>query len=492
MSTAGLRYRRVIRGWLIAIAGVSLLAPAPVWPQDAASGVRWVVSRGQAPPAAWGVYDLKSQEWVDQASGRWGSASAPPGQYSIFVRWTPEEPLEWWAMVEVYDGTFTPLQSRQPLALFNGIAQLVQNAYVEPPGMDRALDGALVAMLESLDPFSSYVNADTLKALDHERGASPGLIVNKLFGYLHVVSVVEGSPADQAGLFTGTLIESIDGTTTAFMSLWEAEQRLKGPPGTRVELRVVRSRSSEPVQLGLLRDLHDPPDVSAESLEDGIVRLHLPHLNTGVSRSLGSILSEIDNPQTRGLIVDLRGTAQGLLTESVASADLFLDEGATIMALSGRGTPTQEFVAEQGVALAGVPMMVLIDRGTSGAAEILAAALQDHGRAETLGMRSIGKGGVQERQLLDDGSVLFLTTRNVVRSTGSPLQSSNLRESGIRPSLRWPDQDWEIQYYFDHLPDGDGFDPEFHRDLRRAIQEEQLRKAIEKIREAIRTRKRAA
>ena len=294
-----------------------------------------------------------------------------------------------------------PLQSRRPLALFNGIAQLVQNAYVEPPRMERALDGALVAMLESLDPYSSYVNADTFKALDNQHQGSPGLIVNKLFGYLHVVSVVEGSPADEAGLFTGTLVESINGTTTAFMSLWEAEQRLKGPPDTRVELRVVRTRSSEPVQLHLLRSLADPPDVAAEPLEDGIVRLHLPHLRAGVALALESILSQIDNSQTRGLIVDLRGTAQGLLKESVESADLFLDAGANIMTLSGREGPNEEFVAEQGVALTDVPMVVLIDRGTSGAAEILAAAREDHGRAETLGMRSIGNGGVQERQDLE-------------------------------------------------------------------------------------------
>ena len=231
---------------------LSLLTSTPLWGQEASSGVRWVVSQGQIPPVAWGVYDLQSRKWVNQASGRWGSASAPPGQYSVYVRWTPDTPLQWWAMVEVYDGTFTPLPSRQPLALFNGIAQLVQNAYVEPPRMERALDGALVAMLESLDPYSSYVSADTFKALDHQYQASPGLIVNKLFGYLYVVSVVEGSPADEAGLYTGTLVESINGTTTAFMSLWEAEQRLKGPSGTRVELRVVplpqqRAGSTGPV-----------------------------------------------------------------------------------------------------------------------------------------------------------------------------------------------------------------------------------------------------
>ena len=471
---------------------LSLLTSTPLWGQEASSGVRWVVSQGQIPPVAWGVYDLQSRKWVNQASGRWGSASAPPGQYSVYVRWTPDTPLQWWAMVEVYDGTFTPLPSRQPLALFNGIAQLVQNAYVEPPRMERALDGALVAMLESLDPYSSYVSADTFKALDHQYQASPGLIVNKLFGYLYVVSVVEGSPADEAGLYTGTLVESINGTTTAFMSLWEAEQRLKGPSGTRVELRVVRSRSSEPVQLGLLRNLLNPRDVSVQPLEDGIVRLHLPHLGAGVALALESILSEIDNPQTSGLIVDLRGTAQGLLKESVESADLFLDEGATIMTLSGRGGRSEEFVAEKGVALADVPMVVLIDRGTSGAAEILAAALQDHGRAETLGVRSIGNGGLQERQDLEDGAVLLLTTQNVVRSTGSPLQSKDLRKSGIAPSLRWPDQNWEMQYYYDHLPKGDAFDLESHRDLHKAILEEQLRKAIEGIRNAIQANKKAA
>ena len=246
--------RKLFPRWLTAVAIVFLPGWTPLWPQGASSGVRWVVSQEQIPPVAWGVYDLQSRKWVNQASGRWGSASAPPGQYSVYVRWKADAPLEWWAMVEVYDGTFTPLPSRQPLALFNGIAQLVQNAYVEPPRMARALDGALVAMLESLDPYSSYVNADTFKALDHPHQASPGLIVNKLFGYLHVISVVEGSPADEAGLFTGTLVESINGTTTAFMSLWEAQQRLKGPPGSSVELRVVPSGSSfqsrQPAQPG--------------------------------------------------------------------------------------------------------------------------------------------------------------------------------------------------------------------------------------------------
>ena len=492
MTTSDWLHRKPLLRGLTAVLILFLLVWTPLWAQDAPSGVRWVVSQGQIPPVAWGVYDLESQRWVNRASGRWGSASAPPGQYSVYVRWTPESPLEWWAMVEVYDGTFTPLQTRQPLALFSGIAQLVQNAYVEPPRMEQALDGALVAMIESLDPYSSYVNAATFKALDHGHQASPGLIVNKLFGYLYVVSVVEGSPAEEAGLYTGTLIESINGTTTAFMSLWEAEQRLKGPPDTRVELRVVRARSSEPVQLHLLRSLANPPDVAAEPMEDGIVRLHVPHLGAGVALALESILSEIDNPQTRGLIVDLRGTAQGLLKESVDSADLFLDEGATIMTLSGRGGRSEEFVAEKGVVLADVPMVVLIDRGTSGAAEILAAALEDHGRAETLGMRSIGNGGVQERQDLEDGAVLLLTTRKVVRSTGSPLQSEDLRKSGIKPSLRWPDQNWEMQYYYDHLPAGDAFDLESHRDLRKAILEEQLRKAIERIRDAIQTVKKAA
>ena len=148
MTTDGLLCRKLLPRRLTAVLILFLLASTHLWPQEASSGVRWVVSQEQIPPVAWGVYDLQSRKWVNQAEGRWGSASAPPGQYSVYVRWTPETPLEWWAMVEVYDGTFTPLQSRRPLALFNGIAQLVQNAYVEPPRMERALDGALVAMLE--------------------------------------------------------------------------------------------------------------------------------------------------------------------------------------------------------------------------------------------------------------------------------------------------------------------------------------------------------
>ena len=302
MTTSGWLHRKFLLSGLTAVLILFLLAWTPLWAQDAPSGVRWVVSQGQIPPVAWGVYDLESRRWVNRASGRWGSASAPPGQYSVYVRWTPESPLEWWAMVEVYDGTFTPLQTRQPLALFSGIAQLVQNAYVEPPRMRQALDGALVAMIESLDPYSSSVNAATFKALDHGHQASPGLIVNKLFGYLYVVSVVEGSPAEQAGLYTGTLIESINGTTTAFMSLWEAEQRLKGPPDTRVELRVVRARSSEPVQLHLLRSLANPPDVAAEAMEDGIVRLHVPQ--PGSRRCAGSGIDPLRDRQSPNQRID--------------------------------------------------------------------------------------------------------------------------------------------------------------------------------------------
>ncbi len=471
---------------------VILLSTGPGLAQPATSGVRWVTSQDQQPPDAWGVYDLESRKWVNQASKQWGSASVPPGQYSIYLRWKPDDQLIWWTTLKVYDGTFTPVDSRQHLALLNGIAQLVKHAYVEPPPMESAVNGALVSMLESIDSYSSYVNAATYKSLDHGQQASPGLIVSKRFGYLYVVSVVEGSSADQSGLYSGSLIESIQGTTTAFMSLWEAEQRLKGVPGSKVEIRVILSRSAKPIQLTLEREVVEPSALSMSTLEGGITLLHLPHFNPGVAQELGAILAGLHPAQPRGLVIDLRGTAEGSLHESVETADLFLEPETTIMTLSARGNGPEEFTARAEATLAGVPIVVLIDRGTSGAAEVFAAALQDHGLAQTLGIRSNGEGGIQEKQTLEDGSVMILTTRQVLRSTGDPIQSTDARKSGINPSLRWPDLSFETRFYYDHLPAEGEVGPEFYRSLHQAIREEQVRKAIEIIHETLKTRKRAA
>jgi carboxyl-terminal processing protease len=375
------------------------------------------------------------------------------------------------------------------LEIFSSVLTKLENEYVEHPDLPRAINGALLGMLEMVDPFSSFVEQDIFSQLQVQAGenASPGMTLSKRSGYAYVVSIEAGSPAALAGIRSGDLVESVDGIITTEMSLWEVTARLKGRQGTNVSIRVVRPRRASPMEVTLRRGFSDPGSVKGTVIGKGIGLLDIPHLSGRVSESVVREIRLLGTAGVNGLLIDLRGTAGGLLDEAIAVADLFLVEGATIVSIAGRGGTKEEVVAKSDPVDDSLKLVVLVDGGTSGPAEVLATALVDHGKAAAIGLRTNGHGSLQERFDLADGSVVFLATRLLVRKDGRPLQGVRTRSSGLTPKLESPSPDFVSNFYLAHLGEeitGSELE-DFYRELSKAIEEEQLKNGIEEVRRRI-------
>ncbi len=382
------------------------------------------------------------------------------------------------------------------LSIFWDVFEKVRRDYVESPNMDRAVKGALQGMIESLDPYSSYIDSDSFRELSKRRGdgqAGTGMVLAKRFGYIYVVSVLPGSPAAKQGMRKEDLIESIEGQSTASMSLWEAESRLMGPEGSGVEVRVIRARRSEPVLVKLERGQVQRAAVSTKMLEPGVGLVKIPHFDRGVSEEVRSGLERLRSQELRGLLVDLRGTAQGEFAEAARVAGAFLPQESEVFTLKGREGKSRAVRSSGRPLTSGLALAVLVDSGTSGAAETLAAALQDHQSARIIGRRTNGQGAVQESFRLQDGSVLILSTQRAFRPSGAPIQGEGQRETGVKPDVRSPSQDFVTNFFYDNIPEGGTGEvgEEFYRKLDQAMDAEQLRTAIEMIRENLLNKKAA-
>ena len=375
------------------------------------------------------------------------------------------------------------------LEMFTTVLSRLKAEYVEEPHMGRAINGALLGMIEAVDPFSSFVEGDIFASLQEKEGAeaSAGLILSKRHGYGYVVSVVPGSPADDAGLRTGDIVESLEDRVTTEMSLWEIVHRLKGRQGTDVTIRVVRPRRSQPTEVKLTRAVTSLGGAQATVVEDSIGLLSIPHFNTGVSQDVRSRLQLLLGAGVDGILVDVRGSSDGTIEEASLIADLFLDRGQVIASLAGRGGTLREFLSEEEPLIGTQVVGLLVDGGTSGAAEVFSAALIDNQRVFSVGLRTNGHGTIQEKFELTAGSVIFLATRLIVRPNGEPIQGKTLRTSGLRPEKRSPTQDFVTNFYFENAKEelSEGNLEEFYRELEDAVVREQLERGLDEVRRRI-------
>ena len=375
------------------------------------------------------------------------------------------------------------------LEMFTTVLSRLKAEYVEEPDMDRAINGALLGMIEAVDPFSSFVQGDIFASLQQREGAvaSPGLILSKRHGYAYVVSVVPGSPAAEAGLRTGDIVESLEDRVTTEMSLWEIVNRLKGRQGTDVTIRVVRSRRSHPTEVQLTRAVTSPGGVQATVIEDSIGLLSIPHFHAGVSQEVRSRLQLLLAAGVEGILVDVRGSSGASIEEAAQVADLFLARGQVILRIADRSGTSGEFLSEQEPLIGAEVVGVLVDGGTSEAAEVFTAALIDNQRVFSVGLRTNGHGTIQEKFELADGSVMFLATKLMVRPNGEPIQGKTLRSSGVRPETRSPSQDFVTNFYLENAREefGEENAEEFYQDLEDAVVREQLERGLEEVRRRI-------
>jgi carboxyl-terminal processing protease len=325
--------------------------------------------------------------------------------------------------------------SLEAIGRFAEVYRLVKAAYVQPVSDEVLMEAAIHGLLSGLDPHSGYLDAETLEVLtDDTVGAYDGLGVEVLSGQgvIQVMSAMPDSPAARAGLVPGDFITHIDGAAVDRANLDTFVRKLRGRPGTRIELTLSREGEPAPRQVELVRARIRLSSVTAALVEPGYGHIHIAQCQQETERELRRRLAQLDRESggLRGLVLDLRGNPGGALDAAIAISDLFLAQGR-IVSVDGRLPETrQSYDAHPGEPWERLPLAVLIDAGTASAAEIIAAALQSHGRAVVLGQRSYGKGSVQNVFSLDGSHAVRLTTARYFTADGRSIQAE-----GVRPDI---------------------------------------------------------
>ncbi|MCL4523492.1 MAG: S41 family peptidase [Acidobacteria bacterium] len=326
------------------------------------------------------------------------------------------------------------------LGVFTEVLQHIQQDYVEEPNLQQVTSGALHGLLESLDPRSSYMSpreyAEYKQKLERGAKGEIGAALSKRFGYITVVAVLPDSPAEKAGLRSGDILEAISKFTSREMSIGQAQNLLTGEVGTSVSVSVVRRARTEPQDVEIVRADLPAAKMQVRMLADpdapasaAIAYVRIPSLFAGRAEELKARLLQLEKQGAKKLILDLRDCAFGANTEGIAAARLFVASG-TLGSLRGQTVPTQTFVAEPGKAVWKQPVSVLISYGTSGAAEILAAAIAGSQRGETLGERTFGSSSEQKLLPLEDGAAINLTVANYYRPDGK-----SIPDEGVEPGV---------------------------------------------------------
>jgi carboxyl-terminal processing protease len=329
------------------------------------------------------------------------------------------------------DGSYRQMQ------VYSEVLSRVQSEYVEDPNIPKVTDGALHGLVESLDANSSYLTAAAYKAYKAHKSEAKGEIgatVSKRFGYADVVSVLPGSPAEKAGIEATDIFESIEGQSTRDMSLPEIRSALSGTPGSVVNVSVVRARRAEPQKMTISRDVVSIPPVSDKMLEDGIGYVKVDALTKGKAQEIASKIKSLEKAGAKKLVLDLRNDSQGEESEGVATANLFLNHG-TITYLQGQKFPREAFNADPAKAVTTLPVAVLVNKGTAGAAEVVAAALLENARADVVGDKTFGDGSVQKTIDLPDGGALILSVAKYYSPSGKAIQ-----EVAVTPNVLVADE----------------------------------------------------
>ena len=330
------------------------------------------------------------------------------------------------------DGSFRQLE------VYSEVLTRVQSEYVEEPNIPKVTDGALHGLLESLDSNSSYMSADDYKAYKaHKTDSKAGIgaVVSKRFGYAAVVSVLPGSPAEKAGIESTDIFESIEGRSSRDMSLPEIRNLLAGAPGSTVNVAVVRARKAEPQKIVITRDVTAIPPVTDKLIEDSIGYVKAEALTKGKAQEIASKIKSVEKSGAKKILLDLRNCAEGDENEGVAVANLFLNHG-TITYLQGQKYPREAFNADPAKAITALPVVVLVNRSTAGAAEIVAAAVLENARGDVVGDKTFGDGSVQKTIDLPDGAALILSVAKYYSPSGKAIQ-----ETAVTPNVLVADAD---------------------------------------------------
>jgi len=386
--------------------------------------------------------------------------------------------------------------SYQQLSIFMEVLNRIQNDYVDEPAVKDAVAGAVRGLVESVDPYGGYLSPKEVAFYkDYNPQKTPGIGV-VLFksprlggGYPVIISAIPGGPAAKAGLGMGDMIESIDGTTTREMNPVQVNALLASPAGKPVALSIIRRRRAEPEIMNLNREVVRVPPVEAKLLDDNIAYIKVPFLGQGKALEVKRQLDGLLTKGATSVVLDLRFAGGGEDREAIQLANLFLESG-TICYLQGQKIPKDVLSANSKEALTNAPLAVLVNQGTSGAAEIVAGAIADNHRGEVVGVKTFGTGSVQRLIPLEDGFGLLISVAKYHTPSGKEIQAAEPQDAGIKPTV-------EVQQTEDEAIDPNA-DEQVEaqppaKDRPAATEEDrQLKKAIEILKDPSKASKKAA
>jgi len=329
------------------------------------------------------------------------------------------------------------------LQVFTDVVSYIKTQYVEEPDMKSVTMGALNGMLESIDPFASYLNADQykeyLKYKDVKR-ADVGLILSKKPGYIGVVGTIPGSPAAKAGFGSYDMLESIKGIATRDMPLAYANMLLQGESNTTVEVSVVRVRHPEPQTVKLTRAAINVPSVDSKMLAGQVGYINIDALSPAAVKETAAAVQKLQKAGAQKLVVDARSCALGSPEDGVALANLFMKSGR-ITYMKGQKVPQQNFDADPSKAITDLPLAFLTNRGTADAAEVAASALQDSKRAQVVGERTYGDAAMRKAITMDDGGAIILSVAKFYAANGKAIQ-----DTGVTPATQVAEPEVQVDY----------------------------------------------
>jgi carboxyl-terminal processing protease len=348
------------------------------------------------------------------------------------------------------------------MALLEDVMERVERTYVEDVPREELIRAAIDGMVSDLDPHSGYLDAEQYQSMQvNTEGQYGGLglrVTEQEDGFIEVISPIEGTPAAASDIRAGDLIVGVAGTPSRQLDLSEAVKRMRGEPGSEITLTLRRGQD-ETFEVTLQREEITIEPVRTDSFQDvGYLRITRFNQQTGeaVAGAIEELREETIDGEMRGLVLDLRNNPGGLLKQSIAAADHFLDD-KTVVTARGRGEASKSYATQKGRLVGDLPMVVLINAGSASASEILAGALRDHDRAIVMGTRSFGKGSIQTVQPLETGGALRLTTARYYTPSGDSIQAE-----GIAPDIQVAQAEIEP------------------REARRSLRERDLRGALDR------------
>lgn len=320
-----------------------------------------------------------------------------------------------------------PQQSFKDLPVFQDVISLVMSSYVERVEIDRVMDGAMRGLADGLDPASAFLSADEVRAVQASLplpAGDVGLVVSRRF-YLLVVGVRDGSPAARAGLRTGDFIRGIDGKPTRDISAFTGMRRLRGAPGAKVQLTIIRGNAAEPHDIDLSREVLAGEPVTGKRLPGGEAYVRVASFGPSTAGGLRRQLDTLRQAGATSAVLDLRGTADGAPEDGIAAARLFVASG-TLATLAGKGAAPTVTAANPGDGAITMPLVLLVSNGTANAAEVFAAALAGNHRADLVGEPTAGLAGAQRLVPLPESRGLWMTYARYMTVDNKPIHERGL------------------------------------------------------------------